>query len=164
MYLPKEQIVPCCKNAGWIFWMECSFLRVQGAKASSGKLFKLFCSKLPCPGGSLVCGDSPARICRGSAGGYPLLFAAAANPRCHTPKPRDAVGGVALHLAKLLPESKSQCCAGGRAAWPAGGCFATWLHGQRAVYRGKACIPGAGYVPGAPGCTSCCTQKKKPFT
>ena len=125
MYLPKEQIEAMLQKCGLDFldgvFVSCEY----GMQKRSGKLFKLFCSKLPCARRkSCLWGIAPARICRGSAGGYPLLFAAAANPAAIHQNP----GGCRrwcrnCHLAKLLPESKSQCCAGGRAAWPAGG----WL-------------------------------------
>lgn len=136
------------------FWMECSFPASTGCKSAAVSCSSFFCSKLPCARRkSCLWGIAPRGFCRGSAGGYPLLFAAAANPAAIHQNP----GGCRrrcrnCYLAKLLPESKSQCCAGGRAAWPAGGWLchlAAWA--ARGYTGGKACIPGAGYVPGAPG-------------
>ncbi len=153
MYLPKEQIEAMLQKCGLDFldgvFVSCEY----GVQKRSGKLFKLFLQQTALrPAEVLFVGDSPRADFAGQRWGYPLLFAAQP-PRCHTPKPRRMRRWCRnCHPAKLLPESKSQCCAGGRAAWPLAVGFATWLHGQRAAYTGgKACIPGAGYVPGAPG-------------
>lgn len=86
-------------------------------------------------------GIAPARILPGQRWRVSAAFAAAANPAAIHQNP----GGCRrwcrnCHLAKLLPESKSQRCAGAELLGPLAVGFATWLHGQRAA------IPGAKLV------------------
>lgn len=44
----KSRSKPCCKNAGWIFWMGCSFPASTGCKSAAVSCSSFFCSKLPC--------------------------------------------------------------------------------------------------------------------
>ena len=89
MYLPKEQIEAMLQKCGLDFldgvFVSCEY----GVQKRSGKLFKLFCSKLPCARRkSCLWGITPARILPGQRWRVSAAFCCRSQPRCHTSKPR----------------------------------------------------------------------------
>ena len=124
MYLPKEQIEAMLQKCGLDFWMESLSPVSMGCKSAAVSCSSFLQQTALRPAEVLFVGIAPARILPGQRWRVSVAFAAAANPAAIHQNP----GGCRrwcrnCHLAKLLPESKFQCCAGGRAAWPAGG----WL-------------------------------------